>query len=106
MAHVQNTKTNLPKTEEKEGKKETMKCPGLIFFFPPVEKKAVHNHLVWRIYTRKQCRPQNAISPFSPGKYWWLSMIDIASAVKTQCSVRMTYQILFHGFKKDLGPGL
>lgn len=72
MAHVQNTKTNLPKTEEKERKKETMKCPGLIFF-PPVEKKAVHNHLVWRIYTRKQRRPQNAISPFSPGKYWWLS---------------------------------
>lgn len=33
-------------------------------------------------------------------------VIGTAITVKTQCSVWVMYRILFHGFKKDLGPGL
>lgn len=35
----------------------------------------------------------------------WVVMC-IATKVKTQCSVRVMDQSLFHGFTKDLGPSL
>lgn len=48
--------------------------PRLNFFFSTSKgKRAVCNHLVWRIRTRKQRWPQSAISPFGPGKSQWLS---------------------------------
>lgn len=33
-------------------------------------------------------------------------MVGIVIAIKTQCPIRVMYRVLFHGFKKDLGPGL
>lgn len=81
-----------------------MKCPGLIVF-PLAEQRAVNSHLMRRIYIRKQPRPQVQLVLLVSGNIGGWVVVGIAIAVKTQCSIRLMYRVLFHGFKKDLRPG-